>query len=543
MPFAPRPAISDCPSSVGAAPANGLPRWCGRPHVRPDTARLAASGFSRGRWLTLTSVLGTLAGLVAAGPVAASLDLAGAVALGRDHDARVQAARWSVSAASERLPQARAGLLPALSAGAAAQAGRVDTNLGPDRNYDNFSGTLDFRIPVYRPAERAGFSQARLGLEQAEVALGDASQALVLRVAEAYIAVLEALDTLEVVIAQRRAIQEQFEAARRNFEVGTATITDQQEAQARLDLNLAQLVAARNDLAVRRAALTQLTGRDEPELNTLKLDVALPLAEPDDVAWWVGQARTQSYPVRLAEAAVALARGEIGSARAGHHPTLDIVSQAQWLKGDTATTVGSLIDRSTTMSIGLQLAIPLYSGGLISAREREAVALLGRADSNLEDTRRQAEQATREAFLGLSSSREQARALAAAVRSSELALESNRLGYRVGVRINVDVLEAQQLLFQAYRDHARARYQVLLSTLRLRAAAGVLADSDVAAVNALLTPRENRSLSGPAGPAGPTAPGAPNGAGVTSGAGAMTVPGYSPGPALPALPSRLQPMR
>lgn len=427
------------------------------------------------------------------------MDLAQAVAFGRDHDTRVQAARWNLGAASDRVPQARAGLLPSLSAGAAAQAGRTDTDITPGQSYDNVNGTLSFGIPVYRPAERAGLHQARLELEQARMALHEAEQALVLRVAEAYIDVLGALDSVEVVIAQRRAIHEQFEAARRNFEVGTATVTDQQEAQARLDLNLAQLAAARNDLAVRRAALTQLTGRPSDELSTLTLEATLPTADPDDPGWWIGRARADSYPVRLAEAAVALARGEVGRARAGHLPTLDIVSQAQWLKGQTAVTAGSPIDRSTTMSIALQLVVPLYSGGLLSAREREQVAMLARAESDLENTRRQSEQATREAFLGLGSSREQAKALAAAVRSSELALESNRVGYRVGVRINIDVLESQQLLYQAYRDQAKARYEVLLSILRLKAAAGVLTDVDVAGVNALLTPRENRSLSGPAG--------------------------------------------
>lgn len=513
MPAVSRPAISARFTSVGADCT-----------ASPDPAR---AGRAVLRLRPVVRALTLALALAYAGSAGAALDLAQAVAAGRDHDARVQSARWNVSAASERVPQARAGLLPALSAGAAAQTGRADTDISPGQSYDNVNGTLNFGIPIYRPTERAEFQQARLGLAQAQTTLSEAEQALVLRVAEAYIQVLEALDTVEVVIAQRRAIQEQFEAARRNFEVGTATVTDQQEAQARLDLNLAQLAAARNDLAVRRAALTTLTGRETDELSTLKLDAPLPAADPDDIVWWVSRARSESYPVRLGDAAVALARGEIGRARSGHLPTLDIVSQAQWLKGQTAITAGSPLNRSTTMSIALQLAIPLYSGGLVSAREREAIALLSKAESDLEETRRQAEQATRQAFLGLSSSHEQARALAAAVRSSELALESNRVGYRVGVRINIDVLESQQLLYQAYRDHAKARYEVLLNTLRLKSAAGLLADADVASVNALLTPRENRSLSAP-----PSATG--------TGAGAM--PGQSGRPVDPLAPVGRQPL-
>lgn len=438
-------------------------------------------------------VLGLLVSPVPAG----AMDLAQAVTWGRDHDARVRAARWSVAAASERVLQARAALLPSLTASAGAETGRVDTDVGSARDFDNVNGGLSFGLPIYRPVARTGWHLARLDLDRALTELGLAEQELVLRVASAYIDVLAALDTVEVVIAQRRAIQEQFETARRSFEVGTATITDQQEAQARLDLNLAQLAAARNALAVRKALLTQLTGRDAEDLSTLRSDAALPLAEPDDVVAWVQRARVGSHAVRVVESAVRLASGEIERARRGHHPTLDLVSRGEWVKGRTAATAGSLIDRTRTYTIALQLAIPLYNGGGISARVREALALRDKAENDLEDSRRRAEQAVREAFLGLGSSREQAVALAAAVRSSQTALESNRVGYRVGVRINLDVLEAQQLLYQAHRDHARARYEVLLNTLRLKAAAGSLDDGDVVNVNALLTPRQNRNLSGP----------------------------------------------
>ncbi len=458
-------------------------------------------------------VAAVLGSVVSPAPAAAAMDLAQAVALGRDHDTLVRAVRWNVAAAGERVLQARAGLLPSLTASAAAEAGRVDTDVGSALDFDNVNGGLSFGLPIYRPVARTGWHLARLDLERTRTELGLAEQELVLRVASAYIDVLVALDTVEVVIAQRRAIQEQFETARRSFEVGTATITDQQEAQARLDLNLAQLAAARNELAIRKALLTQLTGRDAEELSTLRPDATLPLAEPDDVVPWVQRARTGSHAVRLVESAVRLARGEIERARQGHHPTLDLVSRGEWIQGRTATTAGSPIDRTTSYTIALQLAIPLYNGGGISAREREAVALLDKAESDLEDSRRRAEQAAREAFLGLGSSREQARALAAAVRSSQTALASNRVGYRVGVRINLDVLEAQQLLYQAHRDHARARYEVLLNTLRLKAAAGSLGDADVASVNALLTPRQNRNLSAPGitstMPVAPTTPTTP----------------------------------
>ena len=498
--------------------ARALPRpldMSGRPFRRT----LAAVGFA------------AIAGLALLAPAPAwALDLLQAYEAAQRYDAQLNSARLQLASVRERLPQAQATLKPALSAAAGGTAGRYETDVSGARSFDNLSGGLIFSFPLYRPGNATLVDQTEISVRLAESELGLAEQDLATRVASAYFDVLSAHDAVEVADAQRRAISEQFEAAKRNFEVGTATITDQQEAQARLDLNAAQLAAARNDLTIRNAALAQLTGLDATRLDTLKLDVPLPGALPNDIDEWTARARAANYNVQQAELAAAIARLEIDRARYAKQPVVDLVSQASLLKGQTANSLSSPTDRASTISAGIQLSVPLYSGGALDARERETVAALQRSESELENARRFSEQAARQAFLGLKSSAEQANALEAAVASSRLALDSNLLGYQVGVRINVDVLNAQQQLFSALRDLARARYDVLLNNLRLKSTAAALVPGDVAAVNSLLSPPGDRTfpiLTGPgAVPGSGTAPGAAPGAPGTSGR-----PGTRPGTA------------
>lgn len=232
------------------------------------------------RWLITVSVA-AIGGLALVVPGRASaLDLLQAYDAAQRYDAQLNSARLQLAAVRERLPQARATLRPNIGAQAGATAGRYDTDITPPKNFDNVNGGINLSFPLYRPGNSALVDQAVIGVRLAEAQLGLAQQDLVSRVATAYFDVLAAQDAVEVADAQRRAISEQFEAAKRNFEVGTATITDQQEAQARLDLNAAQLAASRNDLTIKQAALAQLTGIDSTGLNTLKLDALLPGRNP-----------------------------------------------------------------------------------------------------------------------------------------------------------------------------------------------------------------------------------------------------------------------
>jgi outer membrane protein len=410
------------------------------------------------------------------------------------YDAAYAAARFTLEAGRERLPQARALLLPALNLSGNASQSRLDvrsqdpaTSPSFVRSPNSIGYTLTLSQPVFRPQSAAQIDQAEHQVRQAEATFAQASQDLGLRVAQAYFDVLAAQDTLALVGAQKAAISEQLAQARRNFEVGTATITDTHEAQARYDLILAQEIAAQNDLENRRRSLQLITGREYARLSPLRGQVRLSPPTPSDMQAWVQLAEKQSYAVQIQEAITEVASFETRRAKAGHLPTVDVVATfGQATDSATATTA---IGRDTTSgTVGLQLAIPLYQGGAISSREREAAANFNRAREDLNNARRTAALQTRQNFVSVLNGIAQIGALEQALVSSQSALESNRLGYEVGVRINIDVLNAQQQLFSTRRDLAVARYNTITNHLRLKAAAGSLREEDLEEVNRALEP-------------------------------------------------------
>ena len=309
---------------------------------------------------------------------------------------------------------------------------------------------------------------------------------MILRLSQAYFEVLGAQDTLATTSTNKAAISEQLASAKRNFEVGTATITDTREAQARFDLASAQEIAAQNDLVTKRIALDQLVGRPNVEPKQLAVPVALPAVQPDNADAWVRLAEGQHPAIRRAQSALEIARLETAKARAAALPTIDAVGSVSGGRGAIGGSLGSLPGNSATASVGVQLNMPLYTGGQIQNRIKETLVLEDRSLNDLEAARRSVSQATRQAFYTLQSGVAQVRALEAAESSSLLALEATQLGYRVGVRVNLDVLNAQTQLFQTRRDLARARYEVLNGTLRLRQAAGRVTSQDIAAVDRLL---------------------------------------------------------
>ena len=414
---------------------------------------------------------------------ASALDLLGAWRDALANDSQVASARAQLAASRERVPQARAGLLPQVGASASVSRSFNDTNLSPSRDFTGQNYGIQLSYPLYRLQNVELLEQSRLQAAAGEAQFELARQDLIVRVAQAYFDVLAAQDNVTTIQAQKRAITEQLAAAKRNFEVGTATITDQQEAQARFDLAVAQELAAQNELEVRRAALGQLVGRPLGELDVLRPGVSLSPPEPPRESAWIDSARREAWQVRLAELGGEIARREIDRQRYAKSPTVDVVGSISHSRNGASNAIGV---RSNNAAVGLQLAVPLYTGGGIDARVREAAANHERALADLETTRRGAEQAARQAFLGLNSGLAQVRALEAAERSSRLALDSNLLGYQVGVRINIDVLNAQQQLFTTQRDLARARYDVLINGLLLKATTGELGEDDLRAVNALL---------------------------------------------------------
>jgi outer membrane protein len=410
------------------------------------------------------------------------------------YDAVYAAARHTLEAGRERLPQGRALLLPTLNLSGSATRSRIesesrDTALAPDftRRPGSVGYTLTFAQPIYRPQNRLQYRQAEFQVVQAEAAFGQAGQDLIIRTAQAYFDVLAAQDTLGLVRAQKAAISEQLAQAKRNFEVGTATITDTHEAQARFDLIGAQEIAAQNDLENRRQGLQLISGKDYGELKPLRPDVRLAPPNPADMESWVELAEKQSYPVQAQEAATSVAALEARRASAAHLPTLDVVA-THGQTGQSASTTSSVGADITSTTIGLQLAMPLYQGGALDSREREAAALSLRSRQDLENAKRSAALSTRQSYLTVINGISQIAALEQALVSSQSALDSNKLGYEVGVRINIDVLNAQQQLFSTRRDLAVARYNAITNQLRLKAAAGSLREEDLEEVNRALAP-------------------------------------------------------
>ncbi len=404
----------------------------------------------------------------------------------RGFDATYLSARSQFDANLFRADQAKAGLLPEVGLGAAASWARRDINNGPDNTSNSQSASLSASQPLYRPVNKIINDQALLSVDVAKATLTLAEQDLIVRTTQAYFDVLAATDTLEFVRAQKTAVGEQLAAAKRNFEVGTTTVTDSREAQAGFDLVVAQEIAAENDLRVKQLTLNQLVGRSDVTPKPLVAPVVLPPLLPADPQAWVAL-NDETHPTILqATRGFEIAQLETRKAEAGHKPTVDLVAQYQVARAPSTNTLAQNTVRSNNASVGVQFNMPLFAGYAIQNRVKETLALEEKARTDLEAARRGVDLATRSAFLGVLSGQGQAKALEAAEASSQSALDANRLGYQVGVRINIDVLNAQSQLFQTKRDLAQARYNVLLGGLRLKQASGKLVPEDLLPINALL---------------------------------------------------------
>ena len=408
------------------------------------------------------------------------------------YDAQFASARAALEAGREKLPQGRTGLLPTVGLAASTTWNDVDTTrrvngaTATTTQYNNNGWTATLTQPLFRWQNWVAYTQSELAVAQAEAQFALARQELIVRAAQAYFDVLLALDTLAVAQAQKVAIAEQLESAKRNFEVGTATITDTHEAQARYDLTSAQEIAADNDLSVKRQVLRAVIGKEPEGLKNLKPGVQLVRPQPDDIGKWVEMAEAASAPVQVSQALYEIATREVEKQRAGHYPTLDLVATRGRSSAGASATPGIGGSDSNSSTIGLQLAIPIFAGGGVVSRDREAVALKEKAAADLENARRSAALNARQAYLGVTSGLAQVKAYEAALTSSQSALDSNKLGYDVGVRINIDVLNAQSQLFDTRQKLAKARLDTLAALLKLKAAAGSLGEEDVAAINALL---------------------------------------------------------
>ena len=408
------------------------------------------------------------------------------------NDAVYASARAARDAGLENIPQGLAQILPTVSASAFTQDNRNDLSFRgvapPSRREGNTNAfTVTLTQPLFNWQAIQVYREAGFKAAQAEAVFGQAAQDLVVRVAQGYFDVLGSQDSLAFIQAQKIAISEQLAQAKRNFEVGTATITDTHEAQARYDLATAQEIAAQSDLEIKQRTLQQTIGKFPDRLAPLREKFELNPPKPNVMEDWATAAGKQAFQVRVQEALVEIARREIERSRSGHLPTLNLVGNVGTSSQSfSAIGTSSIPSDAINRNIGLQVAIPLYAGGNVSSLVRQAVANREKAEQDLENSRRTAALAARQSYLGVTNGMAQVRALEAALVSSRSALDSNKLGYEVGVRINIDVLNAQQQVFSTLRDLSKARYDTIVNGLKLKAAAGTLGEADVEEVNRLL---------------------------------------------------------
>ncbi len=440
-----------------------------------------------------------IAGLLAVGPalsVAQPLDLLQAYELALENDPQLREQRASRNATRENHPQARGALLPQLDFTAS-----YDESVSDGERFDFDEDGEPGIIPFDREQETTRFNLSlsqtlfdwerfrELDRAHAQVAQADTEfeaelQDLAIRTAEAYFDLLEALDRKASSIASEESIERQRDRAQRRMEAGLVSMTDVQEAEAAYDQAVADRIAAERTVNLRREQLREIIGVHADEIVAPHEDIPLDRPEPTDPEAWVGMAKENNLRIAAARFGSQVSEQEVSQARAGHYPTLELTANLTRLEQDG----GSVFDQQDldTRSVGVQLNVPIYSGGQIRSRTRQAHQNMLAAEERLERQRREAERETIDAFLGVESERSRVQALTQAVRSNQVALEATQAGFEVGTRTTVDILEARDSLFRAQVDLARARYDFLLDTLRLKAATGALGIDDIRALNELM---------------------------------------------------------
>ncbi len=441
------------------------------------------------RFLSRTALTIAIAGAISAAHGADLLSLYREAAA---QDPAMAAARASLSAARERVAQAEGGNGFATGVAAGANANYFDLHMRnlpqaqTDRAYLAASVQAFVNKPLYRPANDAAIEQANVATKLAELGVRAAEMDVANRLAQAYFDVLLAQDNVRLVEAQKAALSEQLAQAKRNFEVGTATIVDTNEAQSRYDQVLAQEISARNEVDRTRWALRNVVGRFETNLKTLRGNAQVSLPTPSSMEAWVTRAEREAYPVQIAQQTLAVSEYDVKRAEAAKSWTLDATANVAHTQssGSTTTALGTW---TYSGLIGVTFNLPFDTTGGLSARIRETLALVDKNRNDLETARRTTGLSVRQAYLGVTSGVAGVAAQQQALKSAETQLASTKLGLEVGVRTNLDVLNAQQQVTQVQRDLAQARYNTLLNDLRLKAATGILGEDDLRATNAYLT--------------------------------------------------------
>ncbi len=403
-----------------------------------------------------------------------------------EHDAQYASARAAHLAAQEKLPQGRAGLLPTLTLSGLLKRQLIDTNRGAEVTNDRSGLTITATQPLFRMENFIAYQQSKIQVMQADSQFIIAAQDLILRVAQAYFDVLLTQFDFSVVQDQKKAIDYQLKQAKATFEAGTSTIVDTHEAQARFDLTVSQEIVAKNALEVNKRKLQKITGRFPDNLARLReRDPDLFVLKYDNMDNWLTVAEQNSLTIRVQQSVYEIAKKEVERAKAGHYPTLDLVALYSDQKGVGGSITGQGIDL-ISKEIGIQLNVPIFSGFAVQSRVREALANQDRVLQDMKNTRLDTELQVSEQYLNATNGNALVKAQLQAVKSTQSQFESTKVGQEVGIRTEFDVLNAQGLYSVAQRDLGRAFYNLLMSRLRLEAAAGELDEEDLEQINEAL---------------------------------------------------------
>ena len=456
--------------------------------------------------IKISLALGSLLGGLTATSPAMSADLLDVYRLAQQNDPEIAIAEANYLAAAEAAPQARAQYLPQISATAGydftndSAATRDQVNFLDDGSVevlqdiesesrsDGWSATLSLRQTIFNWGTINEIQQAAAEVARAEAEYNAAQQQLIVRVAEAYFDLLAARDSLQAAQINKEAIARQLDQAKKRFEVGLIAITDVQESQAAFDQATAEVIAAERTAFSARENLRAVIGEyvDDPEAPSAEMPLASP--QPESTEQWVEKALEQNLTVIASRFALESAEQTTGIRRAGHYPTLDLVARHTETEGSDQSsyfggTLPTLDESFENDYVGVELSVPIFSGGATQSRTRQAAFQESAARSSLKQAIRNAESQTRDTYLGVMSDIARVQALKQAYESSQTALKATQAGYEVGTRTAVDVLTARRNELQALINYQRARYDYVLNSLRLKQAAGILTGEDVAEIS------------------------------------------------------------
>ena len=421
------------------------------------------------------------------------LSLADAYQKALQYDATISASRADNTAEKQEidkafaafLPQARVSLYKGRGITDSETPGSLGSPVSRHSVYDSENYSFSVRQSIFNKANFASYSQAKSQVARSDALLEQDNLSLISRVSGAYLDALLSTENVRYSESQGISVQSQLDQAKRRFKLGVGTVTEVNEAQANLDDVTARALEWTNSLEYAKRAIENLTGVYPERL--LGLDASkmpLTLTELKDVDSWIGNALSTNPAIVAAEQDVKIATQEIAKSNAGHFPTLDLVASRAHTLSDTNYTIGSTYN---TDSVGLQLNIPIYSGGYVSATIRQSLAKLEQAQDKLSERQRAVTADVRKYFNALSNGVAKVQAYTQSVTSNEIAVVGTQKAYTAGMRTNVEVLNAQEKLFAAKRDLARERYQLIFNWMQLKQSAGVLTDADVQEANGWLS--------------------------------------------------------